>query len=50
MTGLDTPFTDAEVENLQRMVDPLSPLDFLWACLRRDWAELPWRLNCDPTS
>lgn len=33
MTGLDTPFTDAEVENL-----------------RRDWAELPWRLNCDPTS
>lgn len=42
--------TDAELDNLQRMLDPCSPLDFLWYGLRYDWTELHWHLKCQPTS
>ncbi len=28
---------DNELDNLQRMLDPMSPLDFLEFELRRDW-------------
>lgn len=38
----------SELDNLQRMLDPCSPLDFLWDTLRRDWIKSCFHLGCDP--
>ena len=35
------------IDNLQRLLDPLSPLDFLQRELRKDWLELHFKLGCD---
>lgn len=40
--------TNNELDNLQRMLDPMSPLDFLEFELRRDWLEASVRYwRCD---
>lgn len=39
---------DNEMDNLQRMLDPMSPLDFLEFGLRHDWLEASVRYwRCD---
>lgn len=41
------PSAPIPIDNLQRLLDPLSPLDFLQRELRKDWLELHFKLGCD---